>query len=261
MGFELSQVPSRLETVNEFTERMKSATEEAKSAIRKAQEDMIQYYNRRRTPAPMYKPGDRVYLDTSDIKTTRPSPKLSHRQLGPFEIKCQVGPSAYRLKLPHGIRQLHPVFNVVKLSATSEDPILGRKLQALPPPIIVNREEEWEVEEILNSHWHQRRFQFLVKWKSFSREHNSWEVASDVKALDLVVEYYRKHPAAPRHIRRTDFDAIFNPGTIASRRSNLGGGVNIREPLIHDPRAPPIASQPNFIVQPLVTKEWNARAF
>jgi len=109
------------------------------------------------------------------------------------------------------MRQLHPVFNVMKLSAAPEDPILGRKLQAPPPPIVVDREEEWEVEEILDSRWHWRRFQFLVKWKGFSREHNSWEAASDVKALDLVAEYYRKHPAAPRHIRRTDFDAIFQP--------------------------------------------------
>jgi len=45
MGFEPSQTPSRLETVNEFTEWMKSAIEEAKSAIRKAQEDMTRYYN------------------------------------------------------------------------------------------------------------------------------------------------------------------------------------------------------------------------
>ena len=85
---------------------------------------------------------------------------------------------------------MHPVFNVVKLSAALEDPILGRKLQALLPPIVIDREEEWEVEEILNSRWHRRRFQFLVKWKGFSREHNSWEVASNVKALDLVAEYY-----------------------------------------------------------------------
>jgi len=104
MGFEPSQVPSGLETVNEFTERMKSTTEEAKSAIRKAQENMIQYYNRRRTLAPVYKPGDQVYLDASDIKTTRPSPKLSHRRLGPFEIESQVGPSVYRLKLLHRMR-------------------------------------------------------------------------------------------------------------------------------------------------------------
>ena len=84
------------------------------------------------------------------------------------------------------------------------------------------------MEEILNSCWHRRRFQFLVKWKGFSREHNSWKVASNVKAPDLVAEYYQKHPAAPRHIRQTDFNAIFNPGTIASRRSNLEGGVNVR---------------------------------
>jgi len=47
-----------------------------------------------------------------------------------------------------------PVFNIVKLSATLEDPILGRKPQALLPPIIIDGEEEWEVEEILNSRWH-----------------------------------------------------------------------------------------------------------
>jgi len=36
MGFEPSQAPSGLETVNKFTEQMKSAMEKAKSAIRKA---------------------------------------------------------------------------------------------------------------------------------------------------------------------------------------------------------------------------------
>ena len=87
---------------------------------------------------------------------------------------------------------------------------------------------------MLDSRWHRRRFQFLIKWKGFSREHNSWEAASDVKAPDLVAEYYRKHPAIPRHIRRTDFDTLFKSRTIASRRSNLGGGVNVRGPLIRD---------------------------
>jgi len=66
---------------------------------------------------------------------------------------------------------------VVKLFATLNDLISGRKPQALPPPIVVNKEPEWEVEEVLDSRWHWRRFQFLIKWKSFSREHNSWEVA------------------------------------------------------------------------------------
>jgi len=140
----------------------------------------------------------------------------------------------YHLKLPHGMRQLHPVFNIVKLSATPDNPIPGRKPQAPPPPIVIDGEPEWEVEEVLDSCWHQRRFQFLIKWKGFSREHNSWEVASNVKAPDLVAEYYRKYPAVPRHIRRTDFDTLFKSRTIASRRSNLGGGVNVRGPLTHN---------------------------
>ena len=45
MGFEPNQNPSGLEMVNELTERIKSATEEAKSAICKAQEDITRYYN------------------------------------------------------------------------------------------------------------------------------------------------------------------------------------------------------------------------
>jgi len=45
MGFEPGQNPSGLETVNKFTKRMESAIEEAKSTIRKVQEDMTRYYN------------------------------------------------------------------------------------------------------------------------------------------------------------------------------------------------------------------------
>jgi len=102
------------------------------------------------------------------------------------------------------------------------------------------------VEKVLNSRWHQRRFHFLIKWKGFSREHNSWEAASDVKAPDLVVEYYRKHPAAPRHIRWTDFDTLFKSETIASRCSNLGGGVNVRGP-VREPNSVPELSQLLFV--------------
>jgi len=158
MGFEPRQNPLGLETVNKFTTRMKSTTEEAKFTIHKVQKDMVWYYSRRRSLAPMFKPGDQVYLDVSDIKTTRPSPKLSHCRLGPFEVEHQVGLLAYCLKLPHGIRQLYPVFNMVKLSAALEDLIPGRKPQALLLPIIIDGEPEWEVEEILDSHCHWRRF-------------------------------------------------------------------------------------------------------
>jgi len=116
MGFEPRQNHSDLETVSEFMERMRAAIDEAKSVICKAQDDMKRYYDRRRTPAPVFKPGDKVFLDASDIQTTRSLQKLSHRRLGPFVVEQRIGPMAYRLRLPHGMKQLHPVFNVVKLT-------------------------------------------------------------------------------------------------------------------------------------------------
>jgi len=158
MGFELRRNPSGLETVNEFTKRMRTAIEEVKSAIRKAQDDMKRYYNRRRTPAPVFNPGNKVFLDASDIRTMRPSQKLSHRRLGLFIVERRIGPMAYRLKLPHWMKQLHLVFNVVKLTPALDDPIPGRKTTDHPPPIIIDGEAEWEVEEILDSRWHRRRF-------------------------------------------------------------------------------------------------------
>src|SRR5271163_1772770 len=122
MGFEPGQRRSHLESVNEFKERMKDALDEAKAALTQSKEDMTRYYNRNRTPAPDYQPGDKVYLDASDIQTTRPSKKLSHRRLGPFKVIRKVGNGAYRLKLPPSMSQLHPVF---KLMPAPSDPIPG----------------------------------------------------------------------------------------------------------------------------------------
>ncbi|GLB45126.1 putative retrotransposable element tf2 155 kda protein type 1-like [Lyophyllum shimeji] len=63
--------PFMLDTANEFFKCMKLAQEEAKAALAKAKDDMARYYDQRRTPASEYKPGDRMYLDASDIETTR----------------------------------------------------------------------------------------------------------------------------------------------------------------------------------------------
>jgi hypothetical protein len=79
MGFEPHQPPSHLESVNEFKERMEESLSEARAALMKAKDDMSTYYNRQRKPAPIFAPGDKVYLDASDIHTTRPSQKLAHR--------------------------------------------------------------------------------------------------------------------------------------------------------------------------------------
>ena len=58
MGFKPEQPPSQTESVNEFTEWMKTTLEEAKAALAKLKDDMTRYYNQKRVRAPEYNPGD-----------------------------------------------------------------------------------------------------------------------------------------------------------------------------------------------------------
>jgi hypothetical protein len=207
MGFE-PQAPSKVELVNEFMERMKEALDEAQAALVKTKDDMAKYYDRKHLPTPVYQPGDRVYLDASDIKTTRPSQKLSHRRLGPYPVEKQVSRNAYRLKLPKSLNRLHPVFNVVKLTPAPSDPIPGRRPAPPPPPELVDGEEEYIVEEILDSRVFRKRLQYKVRWEGYGTEHDSWEYATEVHAPKRVREFYRKNPAAPRFIRAAMFSTI-----------------------------------------------------
>jgi len=75
MGFE-PMPPSKLETVNKFWDCMEVMEEEAKAALAKAKDDMACFYNFWHDPTPVFQPGDRVYLDASDICTNCPSQKL-----------------------------------------------------------------------------------------------------------------------------------------------------------------------------------------
>ena len=210
---------------------MESALKEAKAALAKSKDDMAKYYDWKRTPAPDYQPGDRVYLDASDIQTTRPSKKLSHRRLGPFRIIKKVGNGTYRLQLPPSMSRLHPVFNVIKLTPALEDPVQGQHVPPPPLPEIIDGEEEWVIEEILNSRMINQKLRYLVKWDRFRIEHNSWEPWDNIHTLDLILEFHRKHPGAPRLIRLIDFNAIaFQsiPSSVVPGCHSLEGGMDVR---------------------------------
>jgi hypothetical protein len=92
-----------------------------------------------------------VYLDALDIKTTQPSTKLAHRNIGPYMVKKKVGAASYRLQLLPTLRRLWPVFPIMKLTPVPLDPIPGRQRADPPPPTLNNGQEEYEIERILDS--------------------------------------------------------------------------------------------------------------
>jgi hypothetical protein len=75
--------------------------------------------------------------------------KLDFKKLGKFKIKNKISSHSYKLDLPPSIK-IYPVFHVSLLEPVATENFPGQ-VQPPPPPEIFDGEEEWEINEILDS--------------------------------------------------------------------------------------------------------------
>jgi hypothetical protein len=97
---------------------------------------------------------------------------------------------------------------MVKLSIAHPDPIPGRRPAPPPPTTLVDGEDEYEVEAILDSWMHYNRLEYLVKWKGYDESNNQWEEHTQLHAKSKIAQFHHKHPSAARHINAALFDSI-----------------------------------------------------
>src|SRR5208337_4514411 len=135
---------------------------------------MKTYYNDKRIKGPSLKEGDKVYLFRRNIKTKKPSSKLNYKKLGPFKIKRKISDSNYELILPPGVR-LHPIFHISLLEPAPKNTRLSTTEE------VDSESEEYEVERILDSRQQGRNVEYLVKWKNYEQEENTWEPVTHLR--------------------------------------------------------------------------------
>ena len=95
----------------EFVKEMNTTRQIAESALKMANYDMKQFHDRKMRPPIEYKPGDLVLVESTNIRTERPSKKLDDKRFGPFKVEKKEGLASYRLKLDRKWRNIHPVFH------------------------------------------------------------------------------------------------------------------------------------------------------
>lgn len=100
---------------------------------------------------------------------------------------------AYELALLASFR-IHLVFHVSLLKTVSANHFPWRTAPP-PAPVIVDGTEKYEVEPILDCGHQPGQLQYLIKWKGYDVEENSWEPATNIHASGLPWSIHRAHPA------------------------------------------------------------------
>ena len=132
-------------------EQMSQLHEVLKAEITEAQMSQKKYADCHRKPDPSWKQGDKVWLIPRNIQTTRPAKKSDYKKLRPFGILAKIGTKAYKLDLPDSMK-VHPTFHVSLLETYQDNP-LPSQVKPPPPPIEIDGNKEYELEEILDSRY------------------------------------------------------------------------------------------------------------
>jgi len=193
----------RYEATGKFIEKMKRIQEEAKAALGKAQEEIKKYVNRKHREGEEYRVGDLVLLSTKSLKWQmkgRRSEKLTKRFVGSYRVKGIISSNMIELELPKSIK-IHPVVNVSRVRLYKPQ-IEGQK--KIPPKlVIIEREEEFEVEKILNKRTVRGEEKFLVRWKGYTAEEDTRENKENLEnAKELVEEFEREYGEEAEELRR-----------------------------------------------------------
>jgi hypothetical protein len=157
----------------------------------------------RHIPAPGFEVGTSVYVKAKYFCSTRPSRKLSEKNLGPFEIIARMGTHSITLCLPESMRAIHPVFHVSQIEPAIPN-VIPNCNQPPPPLIVIDRQPEFEIGEILDSKIDRRRrgcnLLYTMCWLGYEgtdEEYSSLLAMELDHAPDLVAAFHARYPHKP----------------------------------------------------------------
>ena len=124
-----------------------------------------------------YAPGDKVWFNSKYIKTKQ-NRKLETKFFKPFWVLYPVGKQAYKLKQPKKWR----IYDVFHVSLLKQDITRKEQVEKIPEWSANDNSEEYEVEaiwdnavDVRESQGHLPRLYFLIAWKGYPKEENTWE--------------------------------------------------------------------------------------
>ena len=180
-------------------EGMKAIALIVQAELKRNQDKAAAYYDKKKN-AETFKKGDQVLLNRKDLDLpgiTLLNEKLADHWVGPFKVKKGgKNPDTYELELTTQFKSMYPVFHVgiLKRYHPPESSALRQKRKKVDA-VIVDGEEEWPIDCILNERLSRGKKQFLVRWKGYGDEDNQWINESYLLETEALKRYRERLPA------------------------------------------------------------------
>jgi len=139
-----------------------------------------------------YEIESKMFLNERNIVTARSFKKLDDKMLDSF-INLDLVDSSYKLKLSESMR-VHDVFHSDLLRSVADDLLPGQKNEP-SGSIVVNDEDEWKIDDILNFRRYRRRLQYRVKWNDYDNDLNWYNADGDefMNAQKVVDDFHIRY--------------------------------------------------------------------
>jgi hypothetical protein len=176
------------EAMKERINNMRDIWEQASKAIKEAQDRQARQANRKRRE-PDFIVGDMVMVSKRGWLTDKPSIKLDSPWAGPYKILEAKGYS-YLVDLPDSVKTSH-ILHASRLRKAPSDPLPGQNTPP-PPPLMVDKQEEWEVEKVLAARVHRGRLQYQVEWRGWDPDLTFYNAEGFKHAPVKLLEFHEQ---------------------------------------------------------------------
>jgi len=180
------------EQAQQYAQRNHQVIQMAKQNLEASQKRMATQANKTRRE-PDFTVGDSVYVTRKGWATGRPSLKLDHQLAGPFRITGMKG-NSYEVDLPTSMK-MGNVFHADRLRKDPNNPLPGQ-IRDPEPPITINNELEWTVDQILASRTHRGTLQYQVSWVGYDPDDTWYPAENFIGSPNKIQEFHTRYPEA-----------------------------------------------------------------
>jgi len=154
---------------------------------------------------------------------------LDYQEIGPFKILAKIGTSAHKLGLPLSMA-IHNTFHI-SLLEPYQDNRFPSQIKEPPPPMQIEGEDEYELDEIIDSRLHYHQLQYRAKWKGYSPEHDKvWYPAENLNNAEHTVQrFHRRYPGKPGVDTRHDQQIVLRTSPRRQTRTTLAHPIEQRQ--------------------------------